>query len=234
MAGENILIIDDDEDIITFLKIYLENEQFNIFTASNYQDALSIVKKHHIDLILLDVLLPNIDGFEICLNLRKITTSPIIFLSCKNEELDKVVGLSVGGDDYITKPFLPGELMARIKSNIRRSRDYSIKNEARYMISLQNITINLLTKKVFINGQLVNLLPKEFSILILFVKNPERIFSKEEIFELIWKDQILETDINTIMVHISNLRKKIKTPNHDFPQIITIKGMGYKLILEET
>ncbi|MBR0597306.1 response regulator transcription factor [Sinanaerobacter chloroacetimidivorans] len=231
MSNEKILAVDDDIDIINILRIYMESEGYTFYSASSYKEATKIIDKVSIDLILLDVLLPEKDGFDICLEIRKkITTAPIIFLSCKNEEMDKVIGLSVGGDDYIVKPFLPGELLARVKSNIRRSKDYSSEVKPQIVLESGSLKVDLLTREVCFGDQEILLLPKEFDILLLFLKNPKRLFTKEEIFEYIWKSQSFENDVNTVMVHISNLRRKIGI-DPSLPKIITVKGIGYKLVI---
>lgn len=227
MANERILVIDDDEDIINILRIYIKNEGFEFFSTSTFEGAQKIIKSG-VDLIILDVLLPEKDGFDICLELRKSTTAPIIFLSCKSDEMDKIIGLSVGGDDYIAKPFLPGELMARIKSNIRRSKNYAEERQ-KHSIQLGELNIELINREVSIGSQSLVLLPKEYDILLLFARNPNRLFTKGEIFEYVWKDNLLESDLNTITVHISNLRKKMRI-SENAPQITTFKGIGYKLI----
>lgn len=230
MSKENILIVDDDADIQNILKVYVENENFNYFAAYCFEDALNIINNNYIDLITLDVMMPGKDGFDSCLEIRKKTSAPIIFLSCKGDEINKIIGLSVGGDDYITKPFFPGELIARIKSNIRRSKNYSSNEINSHILSQNNLTINLLNREVSIDGKNPILLNKEFEILLLFVKNPNRIFSKEEIFEYVWKGNMYDSDVNTVMVHISNLRKKIQLVNNNMPKIVTCKGIGYKYV----
>lgn len=230
MSHEKILAIDDDMDIINILKIYMENEEYDFYSASNYQEAIEIIDSVSIDLILLDVLLPGKDGFDICLDIRRKTTAPILFLSCKNDEMDRVIGLTVGGDDYIAKPFLPRELMARVKSNIRRSRDYSAAGEPRAVLEFGALRVDLIKRDVYFGNQQIPLLPKEFDILLLFLRNPRRLFTKEEIFEYIWNSQLFESDVNTVMVHISNLRRKIGI-DEGLPKIITVKGLGYKLVL---
>jgi DNA-binding response OmpR family regulator len=226
LSNEKILVVDDDHDIVDILRIYLENEGYQFFSASSYDEALKYTQSG-IDLIILDVLLPGKDGFDICLELRKSITTPILFLSCKCDEMDKIIGLSVGGDDYVVKPFLPGELMARIKSNIRRSTNYSV-GKQNNIISLGTLQLDLINREATIQNKPILLLPKEFDILHLFCRNPNRLFTKEDIFEFVWKDRSFESDVNTIMVHISNLRKKMGT-NATIPQIITVKGLGYKL-----
>jgi len=230
MAREKILAIDDDMDIINILKIYMENEEYDFYSASNHSEAMAILSSVSIDLILLDVLLPGKDGFDICLDIRKKTTAPILFLSCKNDEMDRVIGLTVGGDDYIAKPFLPRELLARVKSNIRRSRDYSASAEPRAVLEFGALRADLIKREVTFGDRQIPLLPKEFDILLLFLRNPKRLFTKEEIFEYIWNSQLFESDVNTVMVHISNLRRKIGI-DESLPKIITVKGLGYKLVL---
>lgn len=232
MSKEKILVVDDDADIQNILKHYIENENFCYYSAGCLDEALDIIDSTFIDLIVLDVMLPGKDGFDCCLEIRKKTSAPIIFLSCKGEEINKIIGLSVGGDDYITKPFLPGEFVARIKSNIRRSRDYSSQSPNSHILAHNNLTVNLMTREVFLDGENIILLNKEFEILLLFSNNPNRVFSKEEIFEYVWKENMYESDVNTVMVHISNLRKKLHAINPNSPKIITYKGIGYKYIAE--
>lgn len=227
MAKERILVIDDDPDIVDVLRIYIENEGYLFFGTSDCERAIELAKSG-VDLILLDVLMPGNNGFDLCLELRKHVTVPILFLTCKSDEMDKIIGLSVGGDDYILKPFLPGELLARIRANIRRSRTYS-SDLHQNVISIGSLRLDLINREVILSDDKITLLPKEFDILYLFCRNPNRLFTKEEIFEFVWKDLSFLSDMNTIMVHISNLRKKIGA-YADAPQIITIKGLGYKLI----
>ncbi len=225
----SILVVDDDKDIRDFLKVYIDSSGYEYHGASGYAEAMTLVRQYEIDLIILDVLMPHKDGFDTCRGLRDHTQAPIIFLTCRNEEMDIIRGLSVGADDYITKPFLPGELIARINSHIRRSKTYIEKNKNDHVLIYGEMKADLISRQVWIQEKEVHLLPKEYDILILFLKNPGRVFSKDEIFQYIWKDQVLESDINTITVHISNLRKKINSPDID-SEIVTVKGIGYKLI----
>lgn len=227
MARERILVIDDDPDIIGVLKIYIENEGYQFLSTSNCEAAIDMAKSG-VDLVLLDVLMPGNNGFDLCLELRKHITVPILFLTCKSDEMDKIIGLSVGGDDYILKPFLPGELLARIRANLRRSRNYSSDQQQNILI-IGSLQLDLINREVIIANQTISLLPKEFDIIHLFCRNPNRLFTKEEIFEFVWKDLSFLSDMNTIMVHISNLRKKMGV-HADAPQITTIKGLGYKLL----
>lgn len=225
----SILVVDDDKDIRDFLKVYIESSDYTYHAATNYKEALETVEKQKVDLIILDVLMPYKDGFDTCKDLRSKTNVPIIFLSCKNQEMDIIMGLSVGADDYITKPFLPGELMARINSHIRRTNDYTDNEKETNLLQFCKINVDLISREIKIDDEAINLLPKEYDILVLFLKYPGRIFSKNEIFQYIWNDHVLESDINTVTVHISNLRKKIASPEND-SQIVTVKGIGYKLV----
>ncbi|MDR2296622.1 MAG: response regulator transcription factor [Clostridiales Family XIII bacterium] len=223
---EHILVVDDDSDILNFLKVYIESEGYRFFAAGDADEAFAVLEARPIDLIILDVLLPHKNGFDICFELREKTKAPVIFLSCRNEEPDIIMGLSAGADDYITKPFLPGELMARIRSNLRRSTTYA--DERDHIVTWRGIEANLMTRETTVGKTAVKLLPKEFDILTLFLQNPGRVFAKEEIFQYIWKDRFFEGDINTLTVHISNLRKKISIGD-THPKIVAIKGIGYKL-----
>lgn len=228
MAREKILIVDDEVEILDFIKSYLLREQFRVRTAENAAQALKEIKIEEPDLILLDIMLPDIDGMELCLEIRKITNAPILFISCKSEEMDKVLALSVGGDDYITKPFLPYELVARIKAHLRRTRLTQQTNYTPSIIRYPGISVNLDSHEVFVNNELVALSKKEFKILKVLIQNPKRIYSTEQLFQMVWKMDGLETDGRTVMVYISNLRKKIEEDPSNPKYIINIRGVGYK------
>lgn len=231
MPREKILIVDDEKAINDLIRSYLVKEGFVPFSAFNGKDALHILQAEQPDLVILDIMLPDIEGIDLCLEFRKTSDAPIIFLSCKSEEIDKIIALSVGGDDYITKPFLPGELIARIKANLRRNltsgrKAMEVLKEELY--ELPGLKVNLTTREVFADGKIVNLTVKEFDILSLFIKNPKRIFTTDQLFELAWKTNILEGDSRTVMVYISTLRKKIEV-NPDNPKyILSVRGVGYK------
>lgn len=228
MAAEKILIIDDDRDINALIASYLLKEGFTPISAYDHASALSMITKEKPDLIILDIMMPEIDGIELCLEIRKKHHMPILFLSCKAEEIDKIISLSVGGDDYITKPFLPGELVARIKAHLRRVRIASSAEAADEIVSMPGMTINFASREVFSNGKQVVLSAKEFEIISILVHNPKRIFSMDQLFEMVWQTNSLEGDSRTIMVYISNIRKKIEA-NPDNPKyIISVRGVGYK------
>lgn len=228
MAREKILLIDDELDIMELIKQYLIKEDFTIETASNAKIGIKAIQSFEPDLIILDVMMPDIDGIELCLEIRKITNAPILFLSCKAEEMDKVMALSAGGDDYITKPFQPGELIARVKAHLRRNRLLVNNSELEGIIQYGGLKLNMDTREVCVNESSVNLSNKEFEILALLIKNPKRIYSMEQLFQMVWKMESLDGDARTIMVYISNLRKKIEQNPSDPKYIINVRGVGYK------
>lgn len=228
MPGEKILIVDDEKPINDLIKSYLLKEGFVPLTALNGQTALEIVQNEKPDLIILDIMLPDIEGIDLCLEIRRKSTVPILFLSCKSEEVDKIVALSVGGDDYMTKPFLPGELIARIKAHLRRVQSPAYQPEEDEFYEFPGLTVNLTTREVAVDGVPVNLTAKEFDILKLLITNPKRIFSADQLFEMAWKTNTLEGDSRTVMVYVSTLRKKIEG-NPDNPKyILSVRGVGYK------
>lgn len=229
MAGELILIVDDEPDIGRLLTLYLTKEGFRTLHALNAQRAIELVHQQVPDLIILDVLLPDEDGIQVCSLLRKEIDVPIIFLSCKGEDVDKVAGLVVGGDDYVTKPFSPREIVARVKAHIRRYRTLtSAKGGGKpQMISFRGLQIDLVGRTVRVNNAVVPLSFKEFELLALLAQNPDRVFSADELFERLWKADSLG-DTRTVMVHISSLRKKIENNPAAPEYILTVRGAGYK------
>lgn len=229
MAGETVLVIDDEIDICNLIELYLVKNNINVVTANSGTEALNALSSHKPDLIVLDVLLPDTDGFELCKELRKRTTSPILFLSCKNDDIDKILGLTVGGDDYISKPFSPSVLVARIKAHLRRNQMVSAVSEpSDSTLNFPGLTIDLDSHTVYVNGKPVFLPLKEFSLLVLLAQNPNKVFSLAQLYDTVWGiDNIGDT--RTVMVHMSNLRKKIEKNPTKPKYIITIKGVGYKL-----
>lgn len=228
MASEKILVVDDEVEISNLINLYLSKNGFSVVNVYCGIDALNQVKSNNFDLIILDILLPDIDGLELCQQLRRQTNVPIIFLSCKCEDLDKILGFTVGGDDYITKPFSPGVLVARVKAHLRRDRLSNIKhNNENALIEYPGLTINASTHNVHVNDKAVTLSATEFSLLTLLAKNPNIVFSSEQLYDLIWKENNIG-DTRTVMVHVSNLRKKIERDPSNPEYIITLKGVGYK------
>lgn len=228
MAREKILIIDDETEISGLIHSYLEKEGFQVHVVDNGEDALQAVRLEKTDLIILDIMLPDIDGIELCLEIRKCCNTPILFLSCKSEEIDKILALSVGGDDYLTKPFLPGELVARVKAHLRRNRLLLHEKKHPHVIRYPGLEVNLDNREVWVGTEPVNLSSKEFEILSILIKNPKRIYSMDQLFEMVWKMTSLDGDSRTIMVYISNLRKKIEKDPSNPEYIINVRGVGYK------
>lgn len=227
--NETILIVDDDTEIRKLITIYLENEGFETIQLANGEEAVQFLQSIDVDLILLDVMMPKINGIEACMKIREEKNTPIIFLSAKSEDLDKIQGLISGADDYITKPFNPLELIARVKSQIRRSTKY---NEAieqnRRNIQIEDLNINLETRLVYVHGNEIRLTPKEFDILALLAKNQGMVMSVEKIYEMVWRDDFLKSD-NTVMVHITKIREKIEDNPKKPSYIKTVWGVGYKI-----
>jgi len=231
MANEKILIIDDEKSINNLIKSYIEKQGYTAISAFSGKEALEAIKKESPDLIILDVMLPDTNGVDICLEIRKTNDTPILFLSCKAEEVDKIIALSVGGDDYITKPFLPGELIARIKAHLRRrhsmeNRDAQDAEENTFQFP--GLTVNLQTREVFVSGAPVSLTAKEFDVLALLIQNPKRIFSATQIFEQVWKTNSTASDSRTVMVYVSTIRKKIEHNPSNPKYILSIRRVGYK------
>lgn len=203
-----ILIVDDDENIRNLLSIYLENEGFNTIKAENAKEALEILAEKEIELILLDIMMPQIDGIDACMRIRKDKNMPIIMISAKSEDMDKIHGLTAGADDYITKPFNPLELIARVKAQLRRYDKYNIgNNNSKVIIEIGDLTINTDTRQVWVDEKEVRLTPKEFDILELLARNKGIVLSIRKIYEEVWKEEFFKAD-NTVTVHITNLRKK--------------------------
>jgi len=232
MSGEKILIVDDEKPINDLIRSYVEKEGFRALTAFCGEEAIVKTKQENPDLIILDVMLPDVEGTNVCLEIRKITNAPIIFLSCKSQEIDKIIALSVGGDDYITKPFMGGELVARIKAHIRRHKlgdvDKSLGPPEGKIHVFPGLKIDTNTREIEADGKKVSLTGKEFEILMLLIENPRRVFSAEQIFELTWKTECLGGDSRTVMVYISTLRKKLEINPQNPKYILSIRGVGYK------
>lgn len=227
----NILIIDDEPEIAELVEIYLINEGYRVFKACNGNDGLSILENQKIHLVVLDLMMPGMDGLETCRKIRRNFNVPIIMLSAKSQDMDKILGLGTGADDYMIKPFNPMELVARIKSQIRRF--LYLNNPADtgsddHIIKIKGLTINKNNYAVSLYGKKISLTPTEYEILRLLAENPGKVFSAEKIFETIWQEKFYESN-NTVMVHIWRLREKIED-NPKEPRIIeTVWGMGYKI-----
>ena len=225
----NVLICDDQPDIVNALKIYLAPEGYRLLEACNGAQAVEIVEKEDVHLILLDVMMPVMDGITAAVKIRERSNAPIIFLTAKSETEDMVLGLNVGADDYITKPFVPVELLARVRSQLRRydrlgSRGPQNSDE----ITLGGITINDRTKVVTVEGENVNLTPTEYSILRLLMENPGKVFSTKALYEAVWQETALGSE-GAVAVHIRHLREKIEINPSDPRYLKVVWGQGYKL-----
>jgi two-component system response regulator VanR len=226
-----ILVVDDEKEIADLLELYLISDGYMVKKAYDARAGLRIIKEEKIDLVLLDIMMPNIDGLEMCRKIRAANNVPIIMVSAKTQELDKIVGLSTGADDYVTKPFNPLELMARVKSQLRRYRDLNPaaqKKPEETTIELKNLTINRETHQVFVDSEAVKLTPIEFDILCLLATHPGKVFSTDDIFEQVWHEKVYEAN-NTVMVHIRRLRGKMKDDLRTDKIITTVWGVGYKI-----
>lgn len=228
MQKEKILIVDDDIEIRKIVSIYLKNEGYEIIDASDAIEALETLRNTTIDLIILDIMLPKMDGIEACLKIREQYQMPIIFLSAKDEDIDKIQGLMSGAEDYITKPFNPLELMARIKSQLRRYRVYQTEEVKQFIHEIGHLKVDEETRQVFIRNEEVRLTPKEFDILSLLMRNKGKVFSVEKIYEMVWEDSFYKSD-NTVMVHITKIREKIEENPRQPVYLKTVWGVGYRV-----
>lgn len=228
--SKHILIVDDDDKIAKLIEIYLVNEGYDVIKAADGIHALEIVESDDVDLIILDVMMPGLDGISVCLKIRETRTTPILMLSAKDGDMDKITGLMTGADDYMIKPFNPLELVARVKSLLRRS-SYAASPPASpqdHIIKIGSLQIDKETHTATVEGNPVKLTPIEFGILFLLASHPGRVFGSEEIFELIWKDKYLESS-NSVTVHISRLRDKLEKEMDGEKLIRTVWGVGYKI-----
>ncbi|MDY7990198.1 response regulator transcription factor [Paenibacillus polymyxa] len=229
MHNGTILLVDDEPEIIKLMQIYLENEGYRLLMARDGLEALEQVSRESIDVMVLDVMMPNMDGVEACMKIRETEHFPIIMLSAKGEDMDKITGLSVGADDYVTKPFSPLELVARIKSQLRRVRKYTHSSPAlEHEMILDELTINSATHEITLAGESIKLTPREFAIVELLARNRGQVLSMEQIYEKVWKEQYLESN-NTLMVHVRKIREKIETDPRKPKYLKTVWGIGYKM-----
>lgn len=224
----NILICDDSKDIVNALKIYLAPEGYKLFEAYNGADAVKIARENDIHLILLDVMMPGMDGITATSKIREFSNAPIILLTAKSETEDKVLGLNVGADDYITKPFAPVEVLARVKSQLRRFSSLGSRTEDSDTLTLGGIVLNDRTKEVTVEGEPVNLTPTEYAILKLLMSSPGKVFSTKVLYESVWQEVALGSE-GAVAVHIRHLREKIEI-NPSEPRYLKVMwGQGYKM-----
>ncbi|MFK7693729.1 response regulator transcription factor [Paenibacillus sp. HJGM_3] len=229
MAGETILLVDDEKEILELLEIYLKNEGYSLLLASNGLEALEVLRHKTVDLIILDIMMPRMDGIQACLKIREEQHMPIIMLSAKSQDMDKIFGLSSGADDYVTKPFNPLELIARVKSQLRRYKRLNVAAAPpEDVIEIDDLTINTSTHEVHVDGREVKLTPREFAILELLARNRGLVFSIQRIYESVWNEAFYESD-NTVMVHIRKIREKLEDTPRQPKYIKTVWGVGYKI-----
>lgn len=229
MHNGTILLVDDEPEIIKLMQIYLENEGYRLLTARDGLEALEQVSRETVDVMVLDIMMPNMDGIEACMKIRETEHFPIIMLSAKGQDMDKITGLSVGADDYVTKPFSPLELVARVKSQLRRIRKYTQPSAVlEHEMVLDELSINSATHEVTLAGEPIKLTPREFAIVELLARNRGQVLSMEQIYEKVWKEQYLESN-NTLMVHVRKIREKIETDPRKPKYLKTVWGIGYKM-----
>ena len=231
----NILVVEDEKGIREAIQIYLKNQGYRVFLAENGQEGLNIIKRETINLAVVDIMMPVMDGITMTMEVRKDYDFPIIFLSAKSEDIDKITGLNIGADDYITKPFGSMELLARVRSQLRRYeqilmlKEHAVSsvNREEEIYSIGALELNSTTKEVRVDNQIVKLRPKEFMILELLMKHAGRVFSAQQIYEAVWNEEAINTE--TVMVHIRKLREKIELyPKH--PRYLKVVwGIGYKI-----
>lgn len=227
----NILVCDDDRDIVAALKIYLSGGEYRVFEAYNGAEAVEAVRKNDIHLVLMDIMMPELDGIAATAAIRRESNAPIILLTAKSESSDKVLGLNVGADDYITKPFDPVEVLARVKSQLRRYTLLGTKPETapeRGIYTVGGVTLNEDAKSVTVDGESVSLTPLEFNILQLLIRSPGRIYSSSQIYELVWNENSLGAE-TSVAVHIRHLRQKIEINPSEPRYLKVVWGLGYKM-----
>ena len=225
----NILVCDDDKEIVDAIEIYLQQEGYQIYKAYDGEQAIKVLKETNIQLLIIDIMMPRLDGIHATLKIREFSSVPIIFLSAKSEDTDKILGLNMGADDYITKPYNTLELVARVKSNLRRYTQLgslNVENNALYQVG--GLCMNDDTKEVTVDGEPVKLTPIEYNILFLLVKNQGKVFSIDQIYENIWNEEAIGAD-NTVAVHIRHIREKIEINPKEPRYLKVVWGVGYKV-----
>ncbi|MFL0491877.1 response regulator transcription factor [Bacillus sp. 179-I 2A5 NHS] len=224
--SKKILIVDDEKEIVELIELYLSQRKFYILKAYDGEQALQILQNDNVDLLIVDIMMPKINGYNLVKEIRKEKTLPIIMISAKNEGYDKILGLDLGADDYIIKPFDPLELVARVQAQLRRQHHFNVPSKQQTAIQQGDLLLNIESCLLKKNGQDISLTSTEYKLLELFMTNPNRVFTKRQLFEKIWEDAYFGDD-NTIMVHISKLRDKIEDNNKNPKYLQTIRGLGY-------
>lgn len=228
---ETILIVEDEVEIAEAISIYLRNQGYETLRAQHGVEALNLVKQHSIQLAIVDIMMPVMDGITFTMKVREEYDFPIIMLSAKSEDIDKITGLNIGADDYVTKPFTPMELIARVNAQLRRYQRFlnmsKTTKESSDVLIIGGIDLHIDSKEVYVDGERKQLTPIEFKILQLFMKSPGRVYSSEEIYEQVWRESAINTE--TVMVHIRNLREKIELDPRKPRYIKVVWGVGYKI-----
>ena len=232
MSGDRILLVEDDKEIREGVEIFLKSQGYVVFQASDGAEGLRVLEEREVDLAIVDVMMPRMDGITMTAKLREKYDFPVIFLSAKSEEVDKILGLNMGADDYITKPFTPMELLARVNSQLRRYHRFLDRLNAKQAENpkvhrLGGLEVNEETVEVTVDDKPVKVTPIEFKILLLLIQNPGRVFPAEEIYERVWNERAVNTD--TVMVHIRNLREKIEMNPREPKYVKVVWGVGYKI-----
>ena len=230
--ANKIMVVDDEHEIADLIEVYLKNENYEVFKFYSSKDALACVEDIKLDLAILDIMMPEMDGITLCQKIRDNHTFPIIMLTAKDSETDKITGLTFGADDYITKPFRPLELVARVKAQLRRYKRYNTvqpEEKESDVISHSDILLNIKTHECYLNEEPVTLTPTEFTILQILLENEGNVISAEDLFHRIWKDEYYSKSNNTITVHIRHLREKLNDSVDQPKYIKTIWGVGYKI-----
>ncbi len=233
MEMNHILIVEDDKDIREGVGIYLKSQGYQVFMAADGMEGLEVLDREEIHLAIVDIMMPRMDGITMTMKLREKHDFPVIMLSAKSEEVDKVMGLNIGADDYVTKPFTPMELMARVNSQMRRYRRFMEKLQEKEfqnsdtIYTIGGLEVNESTFEVRVDGTPVKMTPMEFKILLLLIKNPGRVFSADEIYERVWNERAVNTE--TVMVHVRNIREKIEINPKEPKYLKVVWGVGYKI-----
>lgn len=228
--SEKLLVVDDEREIADLVALYLGNEGYDVRVCYDGAHAISAIDSEAFDLAVLDVMLPDVSGFDICRHIRKAHTFPVIMLTAREEELDKITGLTMGADDYVTKPFRPLELVARVKAQLRRYTRYNPGAAAdSSLLAVRGLSLDTQTHECMLDERPVALTPTEFSILSLLMEVPGRVISSEELFERVWGEKYLNNSNNTVMVHIRHLREKLHDTSERPRYIKTVWGVGYKI-----
>ena len=231
MEMNHVLVVEDDKEIREGVEIYLKSQGYEVFQAADGVEGLEVIEKEDIHLAIVDIMMPRMDGISMVVKLREKYDFPVIFLSAKSEEVDKIMGLNMGADDYVTKPFTPMELLARVNSQLRRYRRFmeklGDKEENARIHTIGGLEINEDNVEVTVDGEPVKMTPIEYKILLLLMKNPGRVFSAEEIYERVWNERAINTD--TIMVHVRNIREKIELNPREPKYLKVVWGVGYKI-----